>query len=219
MDRAELLTFEEIAHFVRVAAPLGIDKVRLTGGEPLMRRDLPRLVRMLVGHSRRPRRWPDHQRPAPRRAGPGALRRRPAPHQRQPRHARPRPLPRGRPPRRPGARAGRHRRREEGGLSSHQDQRRQHSRPDRRGRRAAGPLCAGTRPGDAVHRVHADRRRGVGARQGLLRARDPGADRARGLSAGPGCRTTTRAPRRWTSPTPTAAARWASSRRCRGRSA
>src|SRR5919198_2353306 len=47
MDRSELLTFEEIAHFVRLAAPLGIDKVRLTGGEPLMRRDLPRLVRML----------------------------------------------------------------------------------------------------------------------------------------------------------------------------
>jgi cyclic pyranopterin phosphate synthase len=48
MDRAELLTFEEIAHFVGVAAPLGINKIRLTGGEPLMRRDLPRLVRMLA---------------------------------------------------------------------------------------------------------------------------------------------------------------------------
>jgi cyclic pyranopterin phosphate synthase len=48
MDRAELLTFEEIAHFVRVAAPLGIDKVRLTGGEPLMRRHLEQLVRMLA---------------------------------------------------------------------------------------------------------------------------------------------------------------------------
>jgi cyclic pyranopterin phosphate synthase len=48
MDRAELLTFEEIAQFVRVAAPLGIDKLRLTGGEPLMRRDLPRLVAMLA---------------------------------------------------------------------------------------------------------------------------------------------------------------------------
>jgi cyclic pyranopterin phosphate synthase len=47
MDRAELLSFEEIARFVRVAAPLGIDKIRLTGGEPLMRRDLPRLVRLL----------------------------------------------------------------------------------------------------------------------------------------------------------------------------
>src|SRR5437763_13894793 len=48
MDRSELLTFEEITRFVRAAAPLGIDKVRLTGGEPLMRRDLERLVRMLV---------------------------------------------------------------------------------------------------------------------------------------------------------------------------
>jgi cyclic pyranopterin phosphate synthase len=48
MDRAELLTFEEMAHFVEVAAPLGIDKVRLTGGEPLMRRSLERLVEMLV---------------------------------------------------------------------------------------------------------------------------------------------------------------------------
>jgi cyclic pyranopterin phosphate synthase len=48
MDRAELLTFEEIAHFVRVAAPLGIDKIRLTGGEPLMRRGLERLVEMVV---------------------------------------------------------------------------------------------------------------------------------------------------------------------------
>jgi cyclic pyranopterin phosphate synthase len=49
MDRAELLTFEEITHFVRVAAPLGIDKIRLTGGEPLMRRGIERLVAMLTG--------------------------------------------------------------------------------------------------------------------------------------------------------------------------
>jgi cyclic pyranopterin phosphate synthase len=47
MDRSELMTFEEITRFVRVAAPLGIDKVRLTGGEPLMRRGLEGLVRML----------------------------------------------------------------------------------------------------------------------------------------------------------------------------
>jgi cyclic pyranopterin phosphate synthase len=47
MDRAELLTFEEMTHFVEVAATLGIDKVRLTGGEPLMRRGMPELVRML----------------------------------------------------------------------------------------------------------------------------------------------------------------------------
>ncbi len=47
-DKAELLTFEEIAHFVQAAAPLGIDKVRLTGGEPLMRRGIPKLVSMLA---------------------------------------------------------------------------------------------------------------------------------------------------------------------------
>jgi cyclic pyranopterin phosphate synthase len=48
LDRAELLTFEEITHFAEVAAPLGIDKVRLTGGEPLLRRDLHRLSALLV---------------------------------------------------------------------------------------------------------------------------------------------------------------------------
>ncbi len=48
-DKSELLTFEEITHFVRVAAGLGVDKVRLTGGEPLIRRGLPELVRMIVG--------------------------------------------------------------------------------------------------------------------------------------------------------------------------
>lgn len=47
-DRSELLTFEEITAFVRVAAALGVDKVRLTGGEPLMRKELHKLVRMLV---------------------------------------------------------------------------------------------------------------------------------------------------------------------------
>ena len=44
MDRGELLTFEEIERFVRVAAPLGINKLRLTGGEPLVRRNLSELI-------------------------------------------------------------------------------------------------------------------------------------------------------------------------------
>lgn len=48
-DRSELLTFEEIAAFVRVAAGLGVNKVRLTGGEPLVRKDLHRLVRLIAG--------------------------------------------------------------------------------------------------------------------------------------------------------------------------
>ena len=47
MEKDALLTFEEIAHFVRVAAPLGVNKLRLTGGEPLLRKDLHRLVEML----------------------------------------------------------------------------------------------------------------------------------------------------------------------------
>ena len=46
--RDELLTFEEITRFVRVMASTGVNKVRLTGGEPLVRRDLPNLVRMIA---------------------------------------------------------------------------------------------------------------------------------------------------------------------------
>jgi cyclic pyranopterin phosphate synthase len=49
LPRREILTFEEITRFVRVCAALGVTKVRLTGGEPLVRADLPRLVEMLAG--------------------------------------------------------------------------------------------------------------------------------------------------------------------------
>ncbi|MGZ8695238.1 MAG: GTP 3',8-cyclase MoaA [Gaiellaceae bacterium] len=47
LGRDELLTFEELARLVRVLAAMGVDEVRLTGGEPLARRDLPTLVSML----------------------------------------------------------------------------------------------------------------------------------------------------------------------------
>ncbi|HET6643869.1 MAG TPA: GTP 3',8-cyclase MoaA [Fimbriimonadales bacterium] len=47
----ELLTFEEIARIVRIASDLGITKVRLTGGEPLVRKDLPSLVGMIRANS------------------------------------------------------------------------------------------------------------------------------------------------------------------------
>ena len=46
--RAEILDFEEIERFVRVAVSLGITKLRVTGGEPLVRRDLPALIRRLA---------------------------------------------------------------------------------------------------------------------------------------------------------------------------
>ena len=45
----ELLTFEEITRFARVAVSLGVTKIRLTGGEPLLRRDVDQLVAMLAG--------------------------------------------------------------------------------------------------------------------------------------------------------------------------
>src|SRR4051795_9849190 len=48
LPRRSLLSFEEIERFVRIATTLGIDKVRLTGGEPLVRRDLPELVSMIA---------------------------------------------------------------------------------------------------------------------------------------------------------------------------
>lgn len=48
LPRADLLSFEEIERFAKVAAPLGIDKLRLTGGEPLVRRYLPDLIERLV---------------------------------------------------------------------------------------------------------------------------------------------------------------------------
>src|SRR5215204_4996234 len=48
LPRRDLLTFEEIARLARVFAGLGVEKIRLTGGEPLIRRDLHRLVAMLA---------------------------------------------------------------------------------------------------------------------------------------------------------------------------
>jgi GTP 3',8-cyclase len=44
LPREELLSFEEITRVVRAGAGLGVSKVRITGGEPLLRRDLPELV-------------------------------------------------------------------------------------------------------------------------------------------------------------------------------
>jgi GTP 3',8-cyclase len=93
LDKSEVLSFEEIAHFVRVATGLGIDKVRLTGGEPLLRRGLAELVRQIVAI------------PGVRDLGLttnglllGAVPRRTPSIERQPRHVGPDPLPPDRPP-------------------------------------------------------------------------------------------------------------------------
>ena len=48
LPRDQILSFEEIARIADIAAGLGVRKVRLTGGEPLLRAELPRLVAMLA---------------------------------------------------------------------------------------------------------------------------------------------------------------------------
>jgi cyclic pyranopterin phosphate synthase len=49
IDRGEILTFEEISRIARLFTGLGVEKIRITGGEPLVRKDLHRLIRMLSG--------------------------------------------------------------------------------------------------------------------------------------------------------------------------
>jgi GTP 3',8-cyclase len=49
LPRDQLLTFEELTRLARIFAGLGVRKLRLTGGEPLLRRDLDKLVAMLAG--------------------------------------------------------------------------------------------------------------------------------------------------------------------------
>jgi cyclic pyranopterin phosphate synthase len=49
LPREDVLHFEEISALVDVFIRLGVDRLRLTGGEPLLRRDMPALVRMLAG--------------------------------------------------------------------------------------------------------------------------------------------------------------------------
>ena len=48
LKKNELLNFEEIARLTRLAAELGVHKIRLTGGEPLLRKGLDQLIKMLV---------------------------------------------------------------------------------------------------------------------------------------------------------------------------
>ncbi|MCM3090091.1 MULTISPECIES: GTP 3',8-cyclase MoaA [unclassified Cytobacillus] len=47
LPKSELLSYEEIERLARIFVSLGVEKIRLTGGEPLMRKDMPKLVKML----------------------------------------------------------------------------------------------------------------------------------------------------------------------------
>ncbi len=186
LPRQSLLTFEEIERFVRVAATLGIDKIRLTGGEPLVRRDLPGLVAMLAA-------IPGIKdvglttngillAPMARALWDAGLRRinvsldtlDPARFRELTRRDRVRAGDRGHP------------RRQGGRLRPGQDQRRRDQGGDRGRRRPAGPVRPRARPGAAVHRVHAARRRRpLGARQGPVRRRDPRPARRAGSARSP----------------------------------
>jgi cyclic pyranopterin phosphate synthase len=55
LPKPELLTFEELARVIGIAVTLGVTSVRLTGGEPLLRRGLPELVRQIADLEPRPR--------------------------------------------------------------------------------------------------------------------------------------------------------------------
>jgi len=52
LPRADILSFEETARLIDVFADLGVDKVRLTGGEPLLRKNLAHLVKLIAAESR-----------------------------------------------------------------------------------------------------------------------------------------------------------------------
>src|SRR5437762_9174035 len=49
LDRAEILSFEEMTRLARLFIGVGVEKIRLTGGEPLVRRDVEKLIAMLSG--------------------------------------------------------------------------------------------------------------------------------------------------------------------------
>ena len=183
LPREGVLSFEEIERFVRVVAPLGIRKLRLTGGEPLLRKDLPDLVARLtavpgiedVGMTTNAVR--------PGAQGPVVAGRRAPAVERVAGHGGPRALRAAHPARQPAGRPGRAGRGRRGGVRAGEDQRR-HRAPQEPGRGgAAGEAGARTRLRPALHRVHADRhgRRLAEGRRGPQR-RDPGAaagDRAR----------------------------------------
>ena len=49
LPNESVLTFEEIVRLVKIFSRFGVDRVRISGGEPLVRKDVERLVSMIVG--------------------------------------------------------------------------------------------------------------------------------------------------------------------------
>ena len=215
-----ILSFEEIARLARIFVGLGVEKIRLTGGEPLLRRDLTAWSRCSRELRRRPH--AHHQRLAAREAGARAEGGRARPRHREPRLARRRHLPRDERRRLPGRQGARgHRRRRRRGPRADQDQ---HGGEARRERPATSCAMArhfrGTRPHRALHRVHG-RRHAPTAGAWTTSCRRPRscAASSRALAARAGRRRTTPAKSPSAGATSTARARSASSRRSRRRSA
>lgn len=65
LNPERILRYEEIVEVVKTAVDLGVERVRITGGEPLVRRDLPLLINELSRISGLKRSGPDHQRDPP----------------------------------------------------------------------------------------------------------------------------------------------------------
>ena len=74
LPREEILSFEEIARLAAIFVALGVEKLRLTGGEPLLRRELERLIAMLARRAGRSGSGADHERLAAGGAGRGLAR-------------------------------------------------------------------------------------------------------------------------------------------------
>ena len=144
LERKELLTFEEIARVARVFVGLGVQKLRLTGGEPLVRKDIDRLIALLAPLGAELTLTTNASLLAPKAAGAG--RRRPRPRHREPRLARRRDVPRDERRRLPGAARARGDRRGGRGRAAGEGERRDQARAERpldpRARRATSAAPA-----------------------------------------------------------------------------
>ena len=153
----DILSYEEIADVVAQLAPLGLRRLRITGGEPTIRPDLATLVAMLAGSGHRGHRALDERRAAAG-AAPGAAGRGPRPRQHERRLAAPRPHRGDRAARTWASTRSRGARRRGGRTRPDQDQRRRDARHQRRRDRATSRGSRSTSVARALHRADAGRR-------------------------------------------------------------
>ena len=157
LPHAELLTFEEIARLARIFTAHGIEKIRLTGGEPLLRRRIEQLIALLADIGGLELTLTTNGALA-RQEGARAQVGGTEPRHRQPGRAGRQRFPRDERRRLPGGpRARWHRRSSSGGPLADQDQHGRQARRQRAGNPADGSSIQGQRPYPAFHRVHGRR--------------------------------------------------------------